>query len=395
MARPTTSDGRRAVLQIFVAYPSDVHADKAALQEVVDEFNQVWSRFLALFVELVAWDSHARPGVGPYPQSVINSQLGSDYAALIAIFGGRIGTPTPVAPSGAAEEVERAIKLRAARRDNWPEVLVYFRSQASELPEAEREQACRLLEFRHDLRSRGILDWDVRDTSDFKAQVRRHVALLVQRWIAERGAQNVADGEAGTTRPRIQAGALVLDAYLPLLDEVDAERTLLLANTHGRDLRIAITLSSEATRRFGDAQYAAAEKLRVIKADAKSPDEMRARVADVIESSLEALDRWRIVTSGLRVELRRAFGGLVGATIRNHELSNTELPARSMRSLADQLGETAKSIHLFCDSLYQALTPAYSAAESRARSVGLMVESDVLEFRDALNSVASPGGPSA
>jgi hypothetical protein len=64
------------------------------------------------------------PGCGDYPQGLINNQIVDDCDILIAAFWSRLGTATPVAPSGTAEEIGRL-------RERSKNVLLYFSSAPS------------------------------------------------------------------------------------------------------------------------------------------------------------------------------------------------------------------------------------------------------------------------
>src|SRR5436305_2022181 len=59
------------VLQVLVASPSDVQAERDALEEAIRRLNIAWSANLGVRLELVSWDTHAYPGFGTDPQAVI------------------------------------------------------------------------------------------------------------------------------------------------------------------------------------------------------------------------------------------------------------------------------------------------------------------------------------
>jgi hypothetical protein len=78
--------------------------------------------------------------MGERPQAIINRQLVDDADLLFAVFSTRLGSPTGVAESGTAEEIER---LRGMQKP----VLVYF-SQAPLLRNHnvdEPRRCCRFL----------------------------------------------------------------------------------------------------------------------------------------------------------------------------------------------------------------------------------------------------------
>src|SRR5699024_9231282 len=95
------------------------------------------------------WESSSVPLLGSHPQSLINSQGVDDSDIVFAIFGSRLGSPTPDAVSGTVEEIERA-------NDQGKPVHVYFSD--GPLPnDVDTEQLKGLREFKKQLQARGLL----------------------------------------------------------------------------------------------------------------------------------------------------------------------------------------------------------------------------------------------
>ncbi|WP_319021256.1 DUF4062 domain-containing protein [Brevibacterium aurantiacum] len=89
------------------------------------------------------------PLLGSHPQSLINSQGVDDSDVVFAIFGSRLGSPTPDAVSGTVEEIERA-------NDQGKPVHVYFSD--GPLPnDVDTEQLKGVREFKKQLQARGLL----------------------------------------------------------------------------------------------------------------------------------------------------------------------------------------------------------------------------------------------
>ncbi len=89
------------------------------------------------------------PLLGGHPQSLINSQGVDDSDIVFAIFGSRLGSPTPDAVSGTVEEIERAT-------DQGKPVHVYFSD--GPLPnDVDTEQLEGLREFKKELQERALL----------------------------------------------------------------------------------------------------------------------------------------------------------------------------------------------------------------------------------------------
>jgi hypothetical protein len=96
------------VHRLLISCPGDVPAsDLRAVQKAINRWNVIYGPGFASSVILIAWGTHAAAEFGRHPQEAINDQLVDNCDICIAIFANRIGTPTNVAESGTAEEIER------------------------------------------------------------------------------------------------------------------------------------------------------------------------------------------------------------------------------------------------------------------------------------------------
>lgn len=87
--------------------------------------------------------------LGGHPQTVINSQAVNRANVVVAFFGSRLGTETPEAVSGTAEEIKRA---HAAGKP----VHVYFSTE--DIPRsADPHQLAMLAQFKKEMESEGLL----------------------------------------------------------------------------------------------------------------------------------------------------------------------------------------------------------------------------------------------
>lgn len=92
---------------------------------------------------------HRSHVLGDHPQSLINSQGVDKSDIVFALFGSRLGSPTPDAVSGTVEEVERAV-------ERGKPVHLYFSTAA--LPnDVDTRQLDGLREFRAEISQRGLL----------------------------------------------------------------------------------------------------------------------------------------------------------------------------------------------------------------------------------------------
>ena len=155
---------QRTVLTIFVASPDDVAVEREILKDVVRELNLTWSSSLGIQLDLVEWTTHARPGIGLDPQSVINQQLGDDFDIFIGIMWTRFGSPTGRAGSGTEEEFTRALE-RYRTDPSSIKIMFYFKDEAVPPSSLDLVQYSRVRDFRERLGSEGAMYW--RFTSEF------------------------------------------------------------------------------------------------------------------------------------------------------------------------------------------------------------------------------------
>jgi hypothetical protein len=134
MARNATA------LRVLIASPSDVERERETLTSVINRWNAANSTSTGIILEPIRWETHTYPDTGDYPQGIINRQIVDDSDILVGVFWSRLGTPTPAAPSGTVEEIER-LRARGKR------VLLYF-SRAEPPKGCNREQLILLQHYK-------------------------------------------------------------------------------------------------------------------------------------------------------------------------------------------------------------------------------------------------------
>src|SRR5215207_6022546 len=91
-------------LRLFVASPGDVSSERDHVGTVAAELNRGTAADAGFVLEVVRWETHARPDIGR-PQQLILDQIGQ-VDIFVGIMWRRFGTPTGVASSGTEEEFE-------------------------------------------------------------------------------------------------------------------------------------------------------------------------------------------------------------------------------------------------------------------------------------------------
>lgn len=219
-----------SLVTIFAASPADVRAEREILERVVQELNITLASSRNARLELVRWETHARPAISADPQTAINNQLGSEHDIIVGIFWGRIGSPTPRAPSGSLEEIEQAISRWEA--DNRSvEVMIYFKDDGIPPSQSDPDQLAQLGQFRASLGQRGVL-YHQFTSSEFEQIVRIHLSRAVNDKLSHR-VTNAEQPRITETSPEtlVPTPGITLNpdedvGYEDLADEAVANMTL-------------------------------------------------------------------------------------------------------------------------------------------------------------------------
>jgi len=165
------------VVDVLISSPSDVPDARDAIQQEISQWNMTNSRRRGVSAVAVRWETHAVPEMGDHPQQILNRQLVDQCDLLVAVFGTRLGTPTPNGRSGTAEEIERFIASRKP-------VLLY-RVTGRERPDTDQAQLRALEEFLVSLRQRGLLA-ECDGIERLRADFRRHVSEILANFEPEK-----------------------------------------------------------------------------------------------------------------------------------------------------------------------------------------------------------------
>ena len=163
MARNATA------LRILIASPSDVERERETLTSVIDRWNAANSTSTGIILEAIRWETHTYPDTGEYPQGIVNRQIVDDSDILVGVFWCRLGTPTPAAPSGTVEEIDR-LRARGKR------VLLYF--SLADPPEGfDRDQFSLVQAYKQGLRQ-DTLYGEFRTIEELDRLFSRHLATV-------------------------------------------------------------------------------------------------------------------------------------------------------------------------------------------------------------------------
>lgn len=157
------------VLEVMIASPSDVSAERQTVREVLNGWNVMHARSRKAVLMPVGWETHSAPELGGRAQQMINDRLLAHCDLLVGIFWTKLGTPTGVSASGTVEEIEEHIA-------KGKPAMLYF-SSAPVAPESlDSEQFAKLREFKNWAKTKGLIA-EFESVEDFRERLRRDLEL--------------------------------------------------------------------------------------------------------------------------------------------------------------------------------------------------------------------------
>lgn len=138
-----------SILRVVIASPSDIPEARNAVERALHNWNDANSISKRIVLLPWRWETASVPLLGGHPQSQINEQGVDSADIVIALFGSRLGSPTPGSVSGTVEEIERSVATGKP-------VHLYF--STAPLPrDIDTAQLDGLREFRRQIRQQGLL----------------------------------------------------------------------------------------------------------------------------------------------------------------------------------------------------------------------------------------------
>ena len=137
------------VLKIMIASPSDVAAERTAIETEIHRWNYTHSVVRAVMLQPVRWETQGAPRMGAPAQDILNEDLLADSDILIGIFGTKIGTPTKDFVSGTVEEIKRHVAAGKL-------AMVYFSKIPVDPTKIDQAQWAALQEFKQECQTEGL-----------------------------------------------------------------------------------------------------------------------------------------------------------------------------------------------------------------------------------------------
>lgn len=165
--------------KVFVASPSDLKEERILLEEIIDELNLSSFNNSEIKIELIKWESHVNPGIGEYPQEVINSDINQDYDVFIGLLWSKFGLQTKKYGSGTEEEFELAYN----KYKNNPtdlKVMFYFKNASIPFDQIDTDSINSIRKFKSSLGEKGVLYWDYNTNEEFQKLLRIQLTRKIQ-----------------------------------------------------------------------------------------------------------------------------------------------------------------------------------------------------------------------
>lgn len=272
------------------------------LEQVIRELNITWRKSLGISIDLLRWETHAVPGIGSEPQSLINEQIGDDYDIFIGIIWSRFGTETKQYGSGTEEEFRRAHQ-RWLSDNKSVQIMFYFNEAGISPNKMDFDQLKRIQNFRCSLGDEGVLYWHYKDEGHFSQLLRIHLSRVVQNWAANAHSQSSSptvdspkivaaegrDCSLATVGDTVGVGEDDEVGFLDLFESL--EDSILEMND------VAVRMS-HSTNKIGSDMVRRTAELENLKRDGQL-DDFRA-VKRVINNASQDLDHF---SSGLEVDI--------------------------------------------------------------------------------------------
>jgi hypothetical protein len=168
-------------LSVLISCPADMTAERQVVKAAVEEVNSLLAETQGVLLNTISWESDLLPGVGPDPQSVINSQILGRYDIYLGLLGTRFGTQTPRAGSGTEEEFNQAFDTYIASPEKL-RVLFYFGKTSDDVHRLDLDQLRKVLDFRKKL-STTTLFYEFSDRDGLLKLLKDHLRhLVIEQW---------------------------------------------------------------------------------------------------------------------------------------------------------------------------------------------------------------------
>ncbi|TVL44662.1 hypothetical protein [Brachyspira hyodysenteriae] len=153
--------------KLLISCPSDIENEINIIKNAIQNFNKTLGDAKNIKIETLYWKDDVVPQMGEDGQSIINNQIVKEADAIIAIFGEKLGSPTPRYESGTIEEIEEMLKAKK-------QVFLYFSNKPIDRRIRDSEEFYKIEKFKEKYGSKGIYA-EYKDDDDFKEKVNMYI----------------------------------------------------------------------------------------------------------------------------------------------------------------------------------------------------------------------------
>jgi len=189
------------VIKVFVGSPGNTKEERQIINQVVSDFNKNYGNDASIQINLLLWEEDAYPGIGSYPQDVINKQI-PDYDIFIGLMSTKFGSPTPKARSGTEEEFDRAIEKHYRFKDK-SNIMFYFKNSSIKMLEIDPDELLQIHRFRKKVGDLGVLYYIYETTDDFRRMFNSHLYKQIKYLMSKGSEISSLETEKNKTRSTI------------------------------------------------------------------------------------------------------------------------------------------------------------------------------------------------
>lgn len=165
--------------RIFIASPSDLAEERAAINEVIAELNLTYGSRNNLYLELLKWENNSAPGISEISvQDIINNDI-PEYDIFIGFLWMRFGTSTNNYGSGTEEEFNIAYQ-KFKQNNKSIQILFYFKNAVPQsLDEIDAVQLSKIREFKNKLGEKNTYYWEFTEREELEKFLRLHIPTRI------------------------------------------------------------------------------------------------------------------------------------------------------------------------------------------------------------------------
>ena len=259
------------IIGVFIASPSDVLEERKAIESIMQELNKTWSKNLNLRLDLIKWETDVYPGFGDYPQDVINKQINNEYDVFIAVFWGKIGSPTQSAESGTIEEFDRAYK-RYIEDECSIDIMIYFKDHAIPPSKMDLGQLQKIQKLKERIGEKGGLYSTFDSIENFETRLRFDLSKIAQKWSLKDVAKKGLESEQIRIEEQSEADILDEDEEYGLLDyfEIYEDRM--------SNMTKAFSIMTKATEKLGRLARTRTKEMNSLQNAIAKPNKRQAKI---------------------------------------------------------------------------------------------------------------------